>query len=282
MNDLAQQLNQLCDAAPYNIGWSVKHFASGWTAHRNGDLVFPAMSTRKVAILMAMLKGVNAGRFSLEHTVRLDTHVNQDSGGCFQYLSSGITITLQDALTMMIIVSDNTCTSYIASMVGLERVNRLCSEWGMTATSHRQNVPPDDQPRNPAPSSTNATTPNDQLILLEMIVRGSSDRAAAARLGCTPAQCQLALDIMSWQKSRNRIPCWLPEGTKVSNKTGTHAGAHADVGVVFRDDKPLYALTVFTAGVPAVMPNGDPGASSADYLMGRLSRQCWDSFTSAG
>lgn len=280
MQQLAGQLNELCASAPYRIGWSVRHFPSGWSANREGDTVFPSMSTRKVAILMQTFKGVNEGRFSLEQPIRLDK-VNQDSGGVFQYLSRGLNITLHDALVMMIIVSDNTCTSHVASLVGLDKVNALCKSVGMKGTSHRQNVPPDDQPRNPDPSSTNATTPNDQVLLLDLIVEGVDDKNVAAKLGCTSAQCQHALEIMSWQKSRSRIPCWLPEGTKVANKTGTHAGALADIGVIYQDGCPPYCLTIFTAGVPEAMPDGAPGVASCDQLMGKLSRLCWDTFTGA-
>lgn len=278
MATLADRLNVRCDSVPFRVGWNVQHLPSGFSAQRDGDVVFPSTSTRKVAILMTALKGVNEGRFALGQQVRLDKHVNQDAGGCFQHLSRGITITFQDALVMMIIVSDNTCTSHVAGMVGLENVNALCQSLGMERTSHRQGVPPDDQPRDPDPSTTNATTPNDQALLLDVIVRGAGDPKTAGRLGCSPAQCRLALDIMSWQKFRNRIPSWLPYGTKVANKTGTHEGTQADVGVVFENGSPLYILTLFTSGVPAVMPDGAPGGATADLLMGRLSRDCWDAF----
>jgi hypothetical protein len=44
---------------------------------------------------------------------------------------------------------------------------------------------------------TNATTPADVGLLLELILAGSRDADAAAKLGCTPALCRLALDILS-------------------------------------------------------------------------------------
>ena len=49
-----------------------------------------------------------------------------------------------------------------------------------------------------------------------------------------------------------------------------------DVGVVFHGGEPLYVISVFTDGVPAVLPDGTPGYTAALETIGRLSRACWD------
>jgi beta-lactamase class A len=60
-----------------------------------------------VAILMALLKGVNEGRFRLDQPVVIEEKYQQNNSGTFQHLSPGFTITLRDAAYMMSIVSDN-------------------------------------------------------------------------------------------------------------------------------------------------------------------------------
>ena len=79
------------------------------------------------------------------------------------------------------------------------------------------------------------TTPNDQGLLLEAMLLGAEDKAAAARLGVTPELCRLGLDILSWQKLKTRLPSQLPLGTKVAHKTGTGSRGYMDAGIVYRD-----------------------------------------------
>ena len=98
----------------------------------------------------------------------------------------------------------------------------------------------------------------------------------AARLECTPALCGLALDILSWQKLKTRLPSLLPVGTKVAHKTGTGARGYMDAGIIWKDGRPLFILTAYTEHVPAALPDGTPGFAAAYQLIGRMARLCYD------
>jgi len=275
MDGLERELNALCDAQPFHTGWYFKDLRSGAVLQRHGDMVVPSASTRKIAILMAALKAVHEGTLSLAQPVVMEAKYQANDSGCFQHFQPGFTITLHDALVMMIIVSDNTCTGTVADLVGLAEVQRLCEAIGMTGTTHRYGIPPGGMAGyRPAPE-TNATTPADVGRLLELILQGSEDANAAARLGCTPELCRLALEILSWQRLRNRLPSRLPRGTKVAHKTGTTAGNYNDAGIVYQDDEPLFVLTAYTDEVPHEV-DGEPGHMVAQELIGRLSRLCYD------
>jgi len=179
----------------------------------------------------------------------------------------------------MIIVSDNTCTGAVVDLVGLGPLQRYCETIGLKATIHRFGIPPRLGPDHSLEQVT-TTTPNDQGLLLELIVRGTTDEAVAARLGCTPALCQLGLDILTWQKLKTRLPSLLPAGTKIAHKTGTGARGFMDAGIVFKDDQPLFILTAYTDGVPAALPDGTPGFAAAAQVIGRMARVCWDALGS--
>jgi beta-lactamase class A len=109
-----------------------------------------------------------------------------------------------------------------------------------------------------------------------MILRGASDKTAAARLGCTPELCRLGLDILSWQKLKTRLPSLLPLATKVAHKTGTGSRGFMDAGIVFKDDHPLFILTAYTEHVPAALPDGTPGFAAAYQVIGKMARLSWD------
>jgi beta-lactamase class A len=282
LDALVKELNRLCDEQPFATGWHLHVLATGETAHRRGHDVVPSASTRKIAILMAALQAVNAGKLSLDQPVQIQAKYQDNTSGVFQHLRPGSTITFRDALVLMIIVSDNTCTGTVADLVGLDRVNALCRSIGMKGTTHRHGIPPKDLAATHPVAATNATTPADVGLLLDLILRGSKEPTVAAQLGCTVEQCRLALDILSWQKFRQRLPALLPLGTKVAHKTGTGRRNYNDAGIIFQGDQPLFILTVYTDQVPVELPDGTPGHAAATQLMSRLSRTCWDALKTAG
>jgi beta-lactamase class A len=275
MNELVQRLNELCDALPFQTSWYLKDLTSGRHADRLGAVPVPSASTRKISILMAALAAVHDGKLALDRKVTIEAAYQDNDSGTFQHLTPGFSITLRDALVMMIIVSDNTCTGLIVDLVGLDEIQRYCEAIGMARTIHRFGIPPRLGPDHSLEQVT-TTTPDDQGHLLELILRGGTDPAAAAHLGCTPELCRLALDILSWQKLRTRLPSLLPLGTKVAHKTGTGARGYMDAGIVYKDERPLFILAAYTEHVPAALPDGTPGFAAAAQLIGRMARLGYD------
>jgi len=275
MRDLAQRLNDLCDALPFQTSWYLKDLTTGATSDRRGDVPVPSASTRKISIMMAALAAVHAGKLSLDQKVTVEAKYQDNDSGTFQHLTPGFWITFRDALVMMIIVSDNTSTGMVVDQVGLEAVQRYCESLGMKGTIHRFGIPPRLGADHTLDQVT-STTPNDQGLLLELILRGTSDAAVAARLGCTTELVQLGLDILTWQKLKTRLPSLLPAGTKVAHKTGTGARGYMDAGIIWKNDRPQCILTAYTDHVPAALPDGTPGFAAAAQLIGRMARLCYD------
>src|SRR6266403_6109324 len=124
MRDLVKSLDQLCDSAEFQVSWYLKDLASGATANRRGDVAVPSASTRKISIMMAALAAVHAGKLSLDQKVTIEARYQDNDSGTFQHLTPGFWITLRDALVMMIIVSDNTCTGMVTDLIGLPNLQR--------------------------------------------------------------------------------------------------------------------------------------------------------------
>ena len=278
MQTLTARLNEMCNELPFHTGWHLKDVSSGETSHLNGDVVVPSASTRKIAILIAALKAVNQGTLSLDQPFVVQSKYQNNDSGCFQHLTPGFAITLRDALVMMIIVSDNTCTGAVSDLVGLDNVNALCQSIGLKGTNHLVGLPPLGLGRNHSLDQVNTTTPNDVGLLLDLILQGSSDPTAADKLGCTTELCQLAIDILSWQKLRNKLPALLPLGTKVAHKTGTGYESRTinDAGIIYQGNEPLFILSAYTENVPVELPDGQAGHAAASALISRICRECYD------
>lgn len=279
MDDLARRLHAICDAEPFATAWFVKDLATGREAHRDGYLPLPSASTRKTSIMMAALAAVGEGHLRLDESVEIEARLQRDvASGTYRYMTPGCTIPLRDALVNMIITSDNVCTQIVLERLGgdPEAVNAYCRAVGMEATVHRGAIPALGLAWDHPVEATASTTAADQALLLDLILRGTADAEAAARLRCTPELCRLGLDILGWQLLRNMIPSLLPYGTRVAHKTGRGRRGRMDAGIVFRGDRPPFILAAYTDRVPEEMPDGLPGYAAAFRTIGRLSRACWD------
>lgn len=278
MRDLEAKLNAISDARPFTTHWCVRDLRSGAQIARGGDIPLPSASTRKISIMMALLRKAHAGLVDLDQPCVVTTELKHEvASGSFRYMADGLTVPLRDAMTQMIILSDNVCTKLVLQHLSLEELNDFCATTGMTGTTHRFIIPPLGIAWDHPTEAVTATTPNDQVHLLGLILAGGTDEAAAATLSCSMEHCRHAMQVLSWQLYRQMIPGLLPFGTKVASKSGRAKRGRNDVGIVFRDDRPLYAIAAFTDQVPEAMPDGLPGYAAVFATIAQLSRACWDS-----
>ncbi|SDR53904.1 beta-lactamase class A [Paraburkholderia fungorum] len=277
MNGLKEKLDRLCDAQSFTTTWYVKDLKSNIEIHRAGEMPVPSQSTRKIVFMLAALEAVHAGRLNLSQRMVIDERLMQGVvSGVFYFMTPGLTIPLRDALVQMIITSDNTCTSLVGEAVGLNAINNYCQRLGMSATLIRELVPPRDMPADHDFDFVAQTSAIDQGNLLQMVLAGSQDDAAAQRLGCSQSLCQLAMEILIRQVYRTQLPAHLPLGTKVAHKTGTGKHGKMDAGIVFRNGKPRFVMTAYAVDVPVEMPDGMPGQHAASEHLARMCRVCWD------
>lgn len=275
--NLTNRLGAICDAQPFRTSFAVRRLDTGEEAGRNAETPTPSASTRKISIMMAALKAVHEGRLDLDEPITLEERLKKDvASGTYRYMTAGTVMPLRDAITNMIITSDNVCTQMVLERLTLDEMNAFCRELGLTNTRHVHLIPPIDMPADHEVTAVTYTTPADQMKLLQMILDGAGDPAVAARLGSTPAFCAHALDVLSWQQFREQIPGLLPYGTKVCNKTGRGKRGRMDVGIVFHGERPAFILTAFTDQVPEIMPDGLPGFAAAFRTVALLSRACWE------
>ncbi len=276
-SELAARLDAIADEQPFTTTWCVRDMRGGGQADRDGARPLPSASTRKISIMMALLRKVHAGSVSLdEPCVVTEALKHEVASGSLRYMTTGLTIPLRDAMVQMIILSDNVCTKMVLERLTLADLNEFCAAAGMVGTTHRFIIPPLGIAYDHPVDAVTTTTPIDQVHLLCLIQAGCSDPVAAATLGCSPALCGLAMDVLGWQMYRQMIPGLLPFGTRVASKSGRARRGRMDAGLVFLEDAPLYALAVYTDQVPEVMPDGLPGYAAVYATIARISRACWD------
>lgn len=282
MDELTCRLNELCEEQPFITTWYVKDLCTGKESDRDGDAVISSASTRKISIMMATLNQVNLGKLSLDDPFLIEEKYQNNRSGCFCHLRPGFTIQLYDAIVMMIIASDNTCTGKIVDLVGIDQVNAYCKSIGMQNTAHRFNVPPTaTTPLDHPPEATNTTSAADVGRMLDLVARGTQDAEAAEKLGCTPELCRMAVDIMSKQLYSEELPALLPPEASMAHKTGTGRRMANDAGIVFKNGEPRFVLAVYIDGAPREQRDGPNGQTAAKAHGARLCRTCWDALVAS-
>lgn len=275
---LSEQIAALCEPLPFKTYWQVKLLETGEIYGGGDRLVLPAASVRKTSVLMAALRAVQDGRLDLDTPVAIKAELQPGivSGVC-QYMTPGVSIPMRDIMLLMMITSDNICTHEVMKDLDLDDITNYCRDIGMVDTVHRTKLPPVGLPANHALEKVTTTTAADQVLLLELIMRGADEPEIAEHLMVSPELCRMAMRFLTWQRFRNMIPALLPAGTTVAHKTGRGQRGWMDAGIVYCAGRPAYILSATTDGVPDSMPDGLPGHAAATQAIARLSRLIWDS-----
>ncbi len=296
MERLRAHLQELVNAFPGTMGVAVRDIATGQTISINGDRQFPMASAYKIPILVEVFRQAEAKKFSLDDRVQLAESDRTLGSGILTLMSPGLSPTIKDLATLMIILSDNQATDILLNKVGAENVTATMRSFGLKnirvdrttfemirdylalmddgaagkSKDYLMNRPRLDTatPERVAQADAafakiekDVASSLDMAQLLELIVKG---KAAGE------ASCRQMMTILNRQQFNHRLPRYLPEGTGFAHKTGTIGSTTNDAGVMFVRGNPI-ALVVFTVDKRA-------GRGEIEEQMGRLARVVYDFF----
>jgi len=214
---------------------------------------FPAASLIKLPLLVVALKKVENGEISLFQRISVTERDKVDGAGILKELSSPLNLSLDDLITLMIVISDNTASNLVIDIVGgIEEVNKFLIKAGFNRTKMQRKFMIFKE------GLENVTTPKEIYLFLKNLFLGnylSSDLT------------KKAISLLLRQQYRDKIPLFLPSGIKVANKTGElPAGVRSDVAIIFSN--PPFVLAVLTKGVK------DP--LKADRVIAKISRDTFN------
>jgi len=276
------------------LGVSVKHLGTDELANLNGDMLFPTASVFKVPVLVEFYRQAERGALSPDQQVVLTERDKVPGSGVLKELSQGLSVSLRDLLSLMMMVSDNTATDLIVGKVGFDNVNGTLDELGLRRTRvvrycreilfdlvgvndlslEEMTIGLFDELNEErehggtwslAVEDNDVTTPNEMNRLLEMIVNGE----AASR-----ESCDEILAIMGkCQTGQYRIPKYLPtKDVMLQRKTGSLPGIRNDVAVVtVKETGERYVICCFTMGAEDVY--------EAEEAIAAVSRGVYEYFT---
>jgi beta-lactamase class A len=235
---LRQSLERLTAGYRGVAGISVRNLATGESLSIRGHETYPSASLIKVAVLVALLDEVNAGRMRLDERSSMIARDRVGGSGVLRFMQSGIAPTLEDLAWLMITISDNTATNLILDKVDVRTVGAKMEALGLphskihSKTFRRETSIAMDSS---VLYGLGVTTPDETMRLFELL----HGRAVS------PALDSLAMRILFANQDDAQLTRWLPAGTRVAHKSGAVDRARNDCGIMYTPAAPI-ALCVMT------------------------------------
>lgn len=240
---LQTQLTALASAHQGKVALYAIDVRSGKTASIDADKPVPTASVIKLAVLFEALKQIQSGRAHFSDRLTL-TKDNQVGGsGVLGQFDVPLTLSFKDALTMMIVVSDNTGTNLAIDHLGLANIDRRIQWMGLHDTwlykkvfKPATGVVPADQKQ----FGLGKTTAREMASIMQRFATCdlNAPGAAAAPTASDQALCNAALAMLKNQSDNTGIARSLP-GIVVANKTGALDQVRNDVGIAFARNGPV-------------------------------------------
>ena len=100
----------------------------------NADDKFETASAIKTFILIDLFQQVHDGTKNLDEMLVYSEDNKIDGSGVIQSLDFGLTMTVKNFATLMIIVSDNVATNVLIDYLGIDHINQTIQKWGFNDT----------------------------------------------------------------------------------------------------------------------------------------------------
>jgi len=201
-----------------------------------------AASVIKLFVMTEAFRQRENGTLDFNSSITVSRDKCVPSCGALTYMHEGLSITVLDLVTLMIILSDNTATNYLIDMLGIDNINSCIRSLGYEKTVITRKM--FDSAR-AALGFENYICPSEVCDLLERIYRGT--------LISGEASAQM-LSILKNQRLNGKIPFLLhslDDSPSIAHKTGEDDGITHDVGIVFAKEPFIVAFCGNEVDVPA-------------------------------
>lgn len=240
----------------------------------NADIPVPTASVIKLPILVETMYQVKAGKHELSEKITLHKDDIVQGSGVLQFFDTPLSITLKDALTFMIVESDNTATNLMIDQIGIKDVNDRIASMGLKDTYLYKKVfkpaigpmPPDQKK-----FGLGKTTAKEMAEVMESIVRCDLK---------DPTLCDAMLYMLRNQQYRNLVPHYIEtsdtsEGLSlIANKTGSLDEVRNDVAAVYSKNGPII-ISAFTYDNQDKSWNNENAAEMLVARIAKLIMEAW-------
>ncbi|MBI3866481.1 MAG: serine hydrolase [Planctomycetia bacterium] len=264
-----ERIKPLIDAHAGQVTVAVKHLDKGDSFNHQADEPMPTASLIKLAVMVEAYRQAHEKRLDLaKHVTLKDEDKVPGSGILTSHFSAGASISVRDAIRLMIAFSDNTATNLVLDQIGLPATAKCMEELGCSHTKIHSKVFKRETsvfPERSKEFGLGSTTAGEMVRLLELIHQRklvspeASDAMKEHLLACD--------DKLKFRRL-------IPAAVKIAHKTGSVDEVRTDAGIIYSAAGPL-AVCVLTRKNKDTRWADD---NAGDVLCAQIARAVFDHF----
>jgi len=237
---LESRLTPLIKAHRGEVAVAVKNLATGETFSHHADEPMPTASLIKFPVMVEAYRQASLKKIDLNTVVTLRKQDKVPGSGILTpHFSPGAKFSLEDAVHLMIVFSDNTATNLVLDATGIGATAATMESLGYPNTKIHSKVYRRDTsvfPERSKKFGLGSTTATDMIRLLETLHRKELvNREASEAMLAHLRACD----------DKDKFPRFLPATTKIAFKTGSVDDARTAAGIIECPAGPV-ALCVLT------------------------------------
>ena len=273
--ELSKLLMPLIEKHRGDVGVVIQHLPSGETFTYNAGKPMSTASLIKLPLLMATYDKVHSGEASLDAMITLEESDKVPGSGILtKHFSPGLSLSLKDAIQLMVAYSDNTATNLVIDEVGLDTTNALMKKLGCPETRLNSKVfrrdTSNDMERSKAFGLGSTSAADMQVMLSALYDRSFVDEATSNQILKHLYDCE----------DKMKTARYLPARVKMAHKGGSVNASRTDAGLIdLPDGKGTILFCILT------MNNQDQSwtdANEGDVLCAEIGKAVYGYFNSKG
>ncbi|HEV3162560.1 MAG TPA: serine hydrolase [Isosphaeraceae bacterium] len=236
---IESRLMPLIRAHEGKVAVAVKHLEKGESFSYHEDDPMPTASLIKFPVMIEAYRQAAEKKIDLEKMLTLDKADQVQGSGILTQLSPGLTLSVRDAVRLMIALSDNTATNLVLDQIGIGSTAETMEKMGFPNTKIHAKVFRRDTSLFPERSKQfglGSTTASEMVRLFDSLYKNE----LASRDACVAM-----IEHLKACDDKEKFPRFLPSGTKVAFKTGSLDEVRTAAGIIYSKGGPI-ALCVMT------------------------------------
>lgn len=269
--ELDSQVRQIAKGHTGRVTFALTDLTSGEHLALDEDDVMPTASLIKVPVLVALYRAAHEGKLNLTDRTEYRQEHRCLGSGVLSRMTPGAEMTVRDAATLMITISDNSATNMCIDLAGLDCVNDTMRNLGLEKTAIFQRL--GDPKAGLDPRKMSVSTAGEMTRLFELIARHQAVSEEASLD---------MLRILRRQDYRHELSLHLPwnemnmledhETNWVAEKGGSFINNVRTSGAVFHGARGSFAISVFCEGGTS---SGTGRNADANVVIGDIGYAAW-------
>ncbi|MBT2692464.1 serine hydrolase [Bacillus sp. ISL-55] len=198
----------------------------------NSNAVYQSASLIKLPMLLEALRLIEAGKLQKDKIVTIKESDKIGDTGVLQAMKVK-QLTVEDLLSLMIIVSDNSATNLLIDLIGINSINSTISMIGMKNSILQRKMLDFDAIQSGDDNFTSAA--DIALCLKEAVAGGSLNKQSEKTF----------FSLLLEQQFKEKLPVYMDDSLlKIGNKTGELPGVEHDCGIISYGKKQAFIVVL--------------------------------------